>query len=311
MKGGSNPVEAMSDFEAWQALIRRHCSEIDVQRGECEAFMGTFRPQHASGLQTFVVSSNILSLDRTLRHTRRDDLDNYLLNFKASGQRTYTSVQNDRVIEIATGGCALIDMGRPCSFVAGNTFAQCVSLHLPRGTVISQLGFEPEGNIGWGSDALAARLLKRLVQESTEECGIQIASAEHYMQLAICDLLGALLASSDLLTYSSHNEKMFRRVSNIVKSNFTDPNLRPHDVATEARISLRYLQKFFTARGTTCSSFIQSLRLDQAARLVHLRNVTKSGQPLSEIAYACGFQDYGHFARSFRRRFGHSPGTEP
>jgi len=34
-----------------------------------------------------------------------------------------------------------------------------------------------------------------------------------------------------------------------------------------------------------------------------------TGQPLSEIAYACGFRDYAHFARRFRKRFGHSPGA--
>jgi AraC family transcriptional activator of tynA and feaB len=32
------------------------------------------------------------------------------------------------------------------------------------------------------------------------------------------------------------------------------------------------------------------------------------GEPLSEIAYACGFRDYAHFARRFRKRFGYSPG---
>jgi AraC family transcriptional activator of tynA and feaB len=33
----------------------------------------------------------------------------------------------------------------------------------------------------------------------------------------------------------------------------------------------------------------------------------KTGQPLSDIAYACGFRDYGHFSRGFRRRFGTTP----
>jgi AraC-like DNA-binding protein len=35
----------------------------------------------------------------------------------------------------------------------------------------------------------------------------------------------------------------------------------------------------------------------------------KTGQPLSEIAYVCGFRDYTHFARGFRQRFGTSPGA--
>jgi AraC family transcriptional activator of tynA and feaB len=35
----------------------------------------------------------------------------------------------------------------------------------------------------------------------------------------------------------------------------------------------------------------------------------KTGQPLSEIAYACGFRDYTYFARGFRQRFGTTPGA--
>jgi AraC-like DNA-binding protein len=36
---------------------------------------------------------------------------------------------------------------------------------------------------------------------------------------------------------------------------------------------------------------------------------TKAEQPLSVIAYACGFRDYTHFARAFRNRFGYPPGA--
>jgi AraC-like DNA-binding protein len=34
-----------------------------------------------------------------------------------------------------------------------------------------------------------------------------------------------------------------------------------------------------------------------------------ASQPLSEIGYTCGSRDYTHFARQFRRRFGHPPGA--
>jgi AraC family transcriptional activator of tynA and feaB len=70
---------------------------------------------------------------------------------------------------------------------------------------------------------------------------------------------------------------------------------------------LRYVQQLLTERGTTCSEFIYSSRLDHAAHLLHRRALLGTGEPLSEIAYACGFRDYGHFARRFRKRFGYSP----
>jgi AraC family transcriptional regulator, positive regulator of tynA and feaB len=76
-----------------------------------------------------------------------------------------------------------------------------------------------------------------------------------------------------------------------------------------AAISLRYLQKLFTARNSTCSDFIYSLRLDHAARLLHRRALLNTSQPISEVAYDSGFSDYTHFARKFRRRFGHPPGA--
>jgi AraC family transcriptional regulator, positive regulator of tynA and feaB len=47
-----------------------------------------------------------------------------------------------------------------------------------------------------------------------------------------------------------------------------------------------------------------SLRLDHAARLLHRRASLETSQHLSEIAYACGFRDYTHFALRFRHRFG-------
>jgi AraC family transcriptional regulator, positive regulator of tynA and feaB len=86
-----------------------------------------------------------------------------------------------------------------------------------------------------------------------------------------------------------------------------DPDLGPRDVAAEAGISLRYLQKLFTQRGATCRGFIDSLRLDHAGRLLRRRAIASTRQPISEIAYASGFNDYNYFSQKFRRRFGYAP----
>ena len=134
------------------------------------------------------------------------------------------------------------------------------------------------------------------------------ASADRYMPLVVYDLLGALFAPPASLG-SRHNDKLFMRACHIIKNRFADPDISPREVAAEAGISLRYLQKLFTVRGSTCRHHIYSARLDHAARLIERRALTKTGQPLSDIAYACGFRDYTHFARKFRQRFGHPPGT--
>jgi AraC-like DNA-binding protein len=129
------------------------------------------------------------------------------------------------------------------------------------------------------------------------------------MQLAVYDLIGALFAPPDPVPVSLHTDKLFKRICDIIRDHFADPAFGPREVAAEAGISLRYLQKLFTSQNSMCSHFIHSVRLDYAARLLHRRELLDTNQPLSDIAYACGFADYTNFARQFRRRFGHTPGT--
>ena len=129
------------------------------------------------------------------------------------------------------------------------------------------------------------------------------------MQLTVYDLVGALFAPSDAWPVSRHTDKLFARIRDVIKNGFADPDFGPYKVAAKAGISLRYLQKLFTQRGLTCSEFIYSVRLGHAAHLLHRRVLLGKRQSLSEIGYASGFSDYTHFARKFRHRFGHPPGT--
>jgi len=218
-------------------------------------------------------------------------------------------IQNDQIAEMGAGDISLIDSTRPVKYICNNTPGRWLSLHLPRQSLISHLGLEPQAGSFRHGGTLAGRLLSRLVTDAVNDNSLSSAQ-EPYMQLAVYDLLGALFAGSDPAPFSSHTDKLFTRVCRIIKGRFTDPDLGPCEVAAEAKISLRYLQKLFTSRGATCSHFIQSLRLDYAAQLVRRRASLETGQPLSQIAYTCGFRDYTHFARAFRRRFGRPPGSQ-
>jgi AraC family transcriptional activator of tynA and feaB len=88
---------------------------------------------------------------------------------------------------------------------------------------------------------------------------------------------------------SLHADKQFTCICGVIKDRFADPDFGPSEVAAEAGISLRYLQKLFTARNSTCSEFIYSLRLDHAGRLLQRRALLNTSQPISEVAYDSGF----------------------
>jgi AraC family transcriptional activator of tynA and feaB len=182
-----------------------------------------------------------------------------------------------------------------------------MALVLPRQALVSHLGFEPRGGLHRRNGTVVGRLLLDLIRNAGEE-EVPPLRTECYVRLAVHDLVGALFAPSDPAP-ARHSDKLFMRVRGVIKDGFVDPDLDPSEVATRAGISLRYLQKLFTERGSTCSEFIYSFRLDYAAHLLRRQCSLGASQALREIACASGFRDYSHFARRFRQRFGHAPGA--
>jgi len=293
------------DYERWRDAVRSLCGRYTPGGIEPETFGGRARAGSICGFVTVNLSCNAPRVERTDRDFRSDGMEHYCAIFQMAGQSTV--VQNDHAVELAVGDVALVDAARPVTYVSEKRNGRWLSLQLPRQSLISHLGFEPEGGLCGDSETLAGRLCFRLIHDAASECDSSPASAEPYMQLAIYDLLGALFVAPDLPTIRSHTDKLFKRVCGIIKDRFADPDFSPREVAAGAGISLRYLQKLFTARGSTCTHFIHSVRLDHAARQLHRRGSLNTSQPISEIAYASGFGNYTHFARQFRRRFGHPP----
>ena len=301
------------DFEAWSAFLRTSCGN-QPEVTDTSAFAGWVRPLSVCGFAAAAlkIEFGFAALDfgrnayrskRTHRDARLAGANYYYAAFQVAGRSVMT--QNDEVAQLAAGDVALLDAARPAACFANDS--QWLRLQLPRQSLISHLGFEPQGGLHARAATPAARLLFDLVRDADKADGLAASAADSYMQLAIYDLIGALFAPPSHA--SRPGDRLFARIRGVVKDGFADPDFSPREVAAEVGISLRYLQKLFTARASTCSEFIYSLRLDHAAHLLHRRASLGTSQPLSEIAFACGFRDYTHFARKFRHRFGHSPGA--
>ena len=302
------------NFEAWTAFLRTSCgNQPDVI--DPRTFTGWVRPMTVCGLDAAELKiecgsppmdrgRDAYQSERTERDIRLVGADYYYAVFQVAGRSVMT--QNDEAVQLAVGDVALLDAARPAACSAGDV--QWLRLQLPRQTLISHLGFEPQGGLHARAATSPARLLFDLVRDADKADGLATSAADSYMQLAIYDLIGALFAPSDPSPVSRHADRLFARIRDIIKDGFADPDFGPREAAAETGISLRYIQKLFTARGSTCSEFIYSLRLDHAARLLHRRVSLETSQPLTEIAYACGFRAYTHFARRFRHRFGYPPG---
>jgi AraC-like DNA-binding protein len=300
------------NLEEWAFLLHSTCGG-DHEVVYPASFGGWMRRLSVYGVAaaTFKIQCGLTAVDHgdntyRFERTRRDVRDWYLAQFQVAGWSRVT--QNEDTVQLAVGDIGLVDGARPSTRIS-ESGSQWLSIYLPRQPVISHLGFEPQSSLYGDGGTLAARVLRQLVLEGIGDEESMAAPAGPHMRLALYDLLGAVFAPSDAGLVSRHADKLFARIRSVIKDRCHDPDFGPPEVAAEMGISLRYVQKLLTARGCTCGELIYSIRLDQAAHLLERRASLSTGQRLSEIAYACGFRDYAHFARRFRHRFGRAPGA--
>ena len=132
-----------------------------------------------------------------IEDARLDGVDHYFAVFQVGGQSAMT--HNDRAVRLAVGDVAFVDAALPVTYFADNKGAtwNTVTLNLPRQSLVSHLGLEPQGGLCRRAGTPAGRLLFDLIREIDKGDGSAYSSAASYMQLAVYDLVGALFAPSD------------------------------------------------------------------------------------------------------------------
>jgi hypothetical protein len=208
----SNGVQAtpLLDLEAWRASLRTICGRYSPQGIERSAFQGWARTLNVCGLAAADIGWNARRIERTYRDARLDGMEHYYVRIQVSGKSAM--IQNDHALRIAAGDVVLVDAARPVTYFGNDASARWVSLHLPRQSLISYLGFEPQGGSCRRSGTPAGRFLNEVVVDALKGEGSSFSPADSYMQLAVYDLVGALFAPSDTPSISRSTDKLFARI---------------------------------------------------------------------------------------------------
>jgi AraC-like DNA-binding protein len=95
-----------------------------------------------------------------------------------------------------------------------------------------------------------------------------------------------------------------RRVEEHIEASWDQP-LTVEELATIAETSARSVfHAFKQSRGYSPMDFLRQIRLQRAWRMLTSSDGDVS---VTEVAYACGFGNLGHFARYFRTKYGEAP----
>src|SRR5690606_13234024 len=97
-------------------------------------------------------------------------------------------------------------------------------------------------------------------------------------------------------------ETQFHRAADYIDENFRNPGLNHALIADAVSLSVAGLKKVFQRRGFQALPYINLLRLDEAAHLLHTTDT-----PPRDLAYLVGYTDPSHFSALFREKFLRTP----
>lgn len=154
------------------------------------------------------------------------------------------------------------------------------------------------------------RLLTAYLQAIHQTPGLRDPATRNIIGAQVTDLIVAAIGRA----YDDAQENVARGVRaaryrlalDEIARRFHEPMLNGERIARALGVSERYVQQLFEENGRTVSQHIMDERLGAARRM--LADIAQDSRPVAEIAYAAGFSDISHFGRSYRRRFGETPG---
>ena len=98
---------------------------------------------------------------------------------------------------------------------------------------------------------------------------------------------------------------IFLNACHVITLKFGDPGLTPVQIAQELKVSTRTLARIFAANNETVMQRLLDERIRRAAKLLTAPNAVH--RSVTDIAFACGFNDTSHFGRVFAAKMHMTP----
>jgi AraC-like DNA-binding protein len=207
----------------------------------------------------------------------------------------------------------MVDFGRPLERMAyfGDTHVESYNYLIPRNTLLSAAP-NVEQNIGkqlnWQHPAFKYLLWYTEKLVSDQDIIGDFASiksiGDHLIDLIVL-LSGPSRDAAEVADARGFRAGRLMEILQYIESNISNPTLNAQMVAEHHGISTRYVSKLLEERSETPGQLILRLRLEKAKRMLEDRSLRH--RRISDIAYACGFNDISYFNQAFKRKFSKSP----
>lgn len=313
-------IPVAHDLPTYNALLRQTCgSPFEASHdGHQGIFIGGLIRQDIDGLELSRIRTNagrIVCRNGAKSPSTADDRYCFLVV-----QRQGHSLlrQHGGSVELQPGDIMLLDPVKGCEIVP-HGLMEHASIRLDRSQVARMLPDQLANPGRIGRFSSSSRLMRVLVEQicagGMDDCAM--AGDGSALQDALLVLLAQSVrqqqgntgvvqtADAAPAARAITNHSMLAMVQDLVEQSLTDPLLTPTRIAQRTGISVRQLYRLFEEKGDSVCRYIQRTRLQWAA--TELRSVLTQTRSITDIAFACGFNDAAHFSRAFRKEFGVSP----
>ncbi|PXY18898.1 helix-turn-helix domain-containing protein [Prauserella muralis] len=272
-------------------------------------FRGRVHGGSVGPLHVCEVAADAHTVQRTPRTIRVFDPGYLKVGLQLHGRGLV--MQDDRLASLGPGEFALYDTTRPYRLRFDEPYRVLV-LMLPRQLLrlsdsdLARITAQPLGGHS-GLGAVAVPLLRQLAAGFEE---YERAVTTHLAEAAVELLAAVFVAQVDDSRSSRPSTKHWvlrARIAAFVEANLPDPGLDVPSIAAAHHISVRQLQKIFESEQTTASAWIRERRLERCRR--DLADPRLAHLPVAAIGARSGLRDSAHFIRTFKTRYGVTPGA--
>ncbi|MBI3701649.1 MAG: AraC family transcriptional regulator [Afipia sp.] len=242
---------------------------------------------------------------REKRQILQTNDDRYCLARNAQAHDAWV-VHRGKEFRLRPGSMAILKLDETFTGMDGVNHKRFTNVHLPMLALKAMVKnvddlvgveFAPGGALSLAMDYSELVLDNARV---ADEAGPLVAA--HLLDLVAMGL-GTRDDTAETARRRGLREVRLTQVMLILNERFAEPDFSAQKLAVTAGLSERYVNELLYEAGASFSTRLLELRLRKVVDLL----VQADQRKISEIAFACGFNDLSYFNRCFRRRFGLTP----
>lgn len=304
-------VFSTEDIPVWQRrewlceVIGREYANVDITSPKTQKLFNEMRIYSWQDLRLSIIQSNAIRIQRLPQESSLSSQDAYFGVILLSGN--YQLEQSGREVFLKPGDITIYDATRPHRIYCPDRFSKLI-VSIPRKLMQDRLpGVERytarkvNGDNGLG--AVASHFIQSIAREANQmTTNAFFATAKQSLDLFALALNSIEPASLNL---NRSRSLSLRRIKDFVERQLDNPNLDTDTIVKETGLSARYINELFHDENTSLMRHVWQSRLIRCHD--DLTNQQFSYRSVSETALRWGFNDFSHFSRAFKNKFGLTP----